>query len=95
MQAERHKSLHATVRLVVSATVVSVLFAVQATAQQQPTASAQHRAAATQVAQSPDEAAFKQMLVKNSPWPVEWQSGIYAMVLRTDTRIALKSAPRH
>lgn len=73
MQGEkRHKSLHAMLRLVVSAAVASGLISAQATAQQQSSTSAKDFTAAAQVAQSLDEAAFKQMLVKNSPWNVEW-----------------------
>ena len=54
------------------AAAVSVLFSPQAAAQQQPTANEAN--AAIWVAQAPDEAAFKQMLVKGSPWKVEWKS---------------------
>lgn len=53
--------------------VASALFAAHATAQQQPVASENDPSAAIEVAQSMDEAAFKQMLVKNSPWNVTWQ----------------------
>lgn len=74
MQGEkRHKSLHATLRLVVLAAVASVLFAALATAQQQPTTSANDPSTAAQIAQSPDETAFKKDLVKNSPWDVTWE----------------------
>lgn len=56
------------------AAAASALFAADATAQQQPIASENDPNAAIEVAQSMDEAAFKQMLVKNSPWTVEWNS---------------------
>lgn len=74
MQGVRRKSLHATLRLVVLATFASVLFAAQAAAQQQPSTSAKDLIAATEVAQSLDESAFKKMLVKSSPWTVVTES---------------------
>jgi len=77
MQGVRRKSLHATLRLVFFAIVAGVLFATQVLAQQQPTTFANDPTAATQLAQSADEAAFKQMLVKNSPWNVTWK-GAYS-----------------
>lgn len=45
-----------------------------AMAQPKPASSANIPNATTQIAESPDETAFKQMLVKNSPWKVEWES---------------------
>lgn len=56
------------------AAAASALIAAHATAQQQPVASGNDPNAAIQVAQSMDEAAFKQMLVKGSPWTVVAES---------------------
>lgn len=60
-------------------TLTFILFAgltasVLAMAQPKPAASANLPNAATQIAESPDETAFKQMLVKNSPWQVTWET---------------------
>ena len=52
----------------------SALFSSQAAAQQQPTAIAIDPVVATEIAQSMDEAAFKQRLVANSPWLQSWKT---------------------
>jgi len=72
MRGVNPTSIRATLRLVVSATLVSVLFVAHAAAQQQPTTTEKDVNAATEVADSPEETEFKNMLVKNSPWGVEW-----------------------
>lgn len=74
MSGLSNASFHATIRFVVFTAFAAALFAGQATAQQKSITSANDLNAVAQVAQSPDEAAFKDMLVKNSPWNVEWKS---------------------
>ena len=56
------------------AAAASASFAAHATAQRQSNAIAIDSVTPTEVAQAPDESAFKQMLIKGSPWTVVTES---------------------
>lgn len=53
--------------------MVSMLFSSQAAAQYEPTAATRTLSSLIQVAENPADRAFKNMLIKNSPWSVTWE----------------------